>query len=279
MLAKSRRLLLMISLRRYSLVRIAAGLFGVYFFASYYAVIDYVLAFRSKTETNFFNHWLNFIQPEVADAILRFSLAGLVAAGLSLSAGRFVRLSALLVGLGFLFFYNFFWCIYQPHLTYVLYIMLTFVFLDRGSFFTSRSPGTRFRNPKILIVPTTVYMLQMSIAGFSKALSPEWRDGSMLRVLADTVGPQYGPFYPALLPEFALTALTWFVLFFECFSFLFFFHWRLRLPIWLIHTSFYIVVILFIPTATHVGFAMLMFNFLILDRHFIKRPDNFAVWK
>lgn len=258
--------------QKYSIVRIAAGLFAVYFFASYLALIDTFYMFRSKTEANTINDFIRELGPDTSIVILRAMLGGFLVSSSLFTIGFFTRINALLIWIGYTFFYNFFLCINQPHVTYFLYIVIAYFFLSAEPFLRSKGPR-KFTHPEFLWVLTFVYMYQMSISGFSKALSPEWRAGDILRIMSAVRDPEPGIMLVGVLPDFILKLMTWSALTLECLSLFYIFFATTRIFIWVSHVIFYAGVILFIPHAKHVAFVMLVFNLLILDARIIPNSE------
>ena len=256
-----------LALRKYEIVRVAAGAFGLYFFFFYFELIDSFYLFRLKSTPGIINETLQHLGADTSLLILRGLLIALMICSALLAIGRATRLTALSIWVGYTFFYNFFICINQPHITYYIYILMSYVFISAEPFFSFRAnPDSRhFSSGKLLNLLAFVYMYQMSISGFSKALSPEWREGGVLKILTEVRDPEPGILWASWLPDIALQVMTWFVLALECVSVLYIVVRKSRFTIWITHTLLYIAVILFIPFATHVGFVLLIFNIMILD--------------
>ena len=261
---KLNKILPVLFFRKYLIVRIVAGLFGCHFFFFYLKLLETVYLFRSKETPTWLNEVLNYLGQTSSLALLRVMLVFLILCSLFFVFGRLVRVSALLMWFGYTFFYNFFICINQPHITYYLYILISFVIFSEESLnLQSRRSGS-FKWGFVGIL-SFVYMYQMSISGFSKALSPEWRNGDVVRILSLVRDPGPGILWVGELPNLILRWSTWSVLAIECFSFLYILMPAVRFGIWTMHILIYLFILLMVPHATHVAFVMLLFNFFILD--------------
>lgn len=263
-------LLRWLALHKYAVVRISTGLFLAYFFIFYFYSFEHFYLFRANNSPGIINQLQEIFGPENFVLLLKSGLIFFTAASLSFAFGTLARISALAVWFGYTFFYNFYLCINQPHISYLLYILITYVFISNESFF-SNDRKKKFARRGFLWILTSVYMIQMSISGFSKLLSPEWRSGHALGLMSQIRDPEPGIYLLGFLPDLVLRNATWFVLILECATFLYLFIPKLRLPIWLAHVVLYFGIALLVPHATHVAFVMLIFNVLILDPKILRK--------
>lgn len=254
--------------KKYEIVRVIAGLFSAYFFYFYFESIETVYLFRSKSEINFLNNILNGLGASGSLLLLKAVLIFFFFSSFCFVLGYFTRLNALLIWAGYLFFYNFFMCINQPHITYFIYVLMTYVFLSNELFFSNKQKEKYF-DRRFLFILTFVYMCQMSVSGFSKALSPEWLAGDIIKILSNIRDPEPGILWVGVFPEYVLKFSTWLVLVLECMSFLYLIYRPIRFYIWMSHVLMYLSIIVLVPYATHVAFTMLLFNILILDSKII----------
>ncbi|CAN5459999.1 hypothetical protein BH10BDE1_BH10BDE1_07940 [soil metagenome] len=263
---------------KYIGVRIVSGLFAAHFFANYFYLMSWFYIFRSKTEPNALNGALIELGQENSVLILRILLALLFGAAMLFTTGRWVRISALVVWVGYTLFYNFLVCINQPFITYFIHILMTYIFLSNEPFFRIRGETKpEFVGRGFLFVLALVYMTQVTISGLSKALSPEWRAGDILGLMLTVHDPEPGLRFLGFMPSELLKIATWLTLILECGSLLYIFVPRLRIPIWAGHVVMYAFIILFVPHATHVALVMIVFQWLILDDYFIgfgSRPSH-----
>lgn len=247
-----------------SVVRVLAGLFGAYFFVFYFQLLEQIFHFRNKTETNFLNLLINQLSLEHSLWVLKILLVILIFVSVAFTFGKRVRACAVLMWAGYTFFYNFVICINQPHITYYIYILMIFAFFPSAELnYQSKSKTVFSISPLWILV--ALYMAQMSISGFSKALSPEWRTGEVLQIMSQIRDPEPGVLLLGTLPNLFLRVLTWAVLILECGSIFYLFLPKARLLIWISHILMYVGILFLVPHATHVAFVMIVFNLLIFD--------------
>lgn len=256
--------------KKYIVVRGVTGAFALYFFSFYIYSFDYFFIFREKSEPNLINSFLALWPDEVTKTIIKSLLVIFILGAVLFTLGIKTRLSALIVWIGYTLCYNFYLCINQPHISYFLYIVISYVFLS-SEYFWRRGGDKKFGYPKMLWIPSTVYMLQITVSGFSKALSPEWQNGTVLSLLSQIYDPDPGVRFIGSWPPYILKGVTWLVLLLECASIIYLFIPKMRFPIWLSHIFMYLSICILIPHAKHVAFVMILFNILILDRKMLPK--------
>lgn len=249
--------------KNYVFIRFITGFFVSYFFINFYLAAKIIVLIKNPDAGLWFYKQLFFFSSFDELFLVKLALLFSIICSSFFALGVFTRLNALIALIMYIAFYNYDICINQPHITYINYILLLYCFNSEEDWFSLK--GNRKFTSKIpFTIITYLYLIQMSISGFSKLQLVEWVDGSILEVLNKTFDPTPGIYAVNYLPKILIKTATWFVLLVETVSFLLIFFIK-KIPIILIlHSCLFLFIIIFVPNAGHVALGMLIFVIFML---------------
>jgi hypothetical protein len=234
-------------------LRCSLGLFTGYFFLSVLFVAHSFYAYKDFDFTGPLMPVFQLLRGPSGFYVFVCTILLGIFSSMLFTANLWARLNASIVFIIYILTYNFHLCINQPHVAYINYILLSYIFLPQDREIASRS----------IRLVYYLFLIQMTISGWSKLQMPEWRQGEIIGILAEVRDPAPGIYLAHLLPLWFQKLSTWMVLAVESISFFAIFSRKLRAYLWWAHFLFFCSIILLVPYATHVAAAMVIFLFFV----------------
>ncbi len=230
-------------------LRYSVGLFLGYFFLSVLLIARPFYSYKDFEFNGPLSPLFELVRGPWGFSIFVSALVVGLLASILFTLNVYPRLSAAVMFVLYVLTYNFHLCINQPHISYINYVLLAFLFLPRD----------HEKAVWPIRIAFFLFLIQMSISGWSKFLMPEWRQGEIVRILTEVRDPAPGIYFAHMLPSWAQKVGTWLVMTVECLSAIGIILKKVRNYIWWTHFVLFSSIVVFVPYATHVAAAMVIF--------------------